>query len=111
LQNPRLAASLAELGIARAEVVSASRIENPEAAGTLRFLEHGGKPEIELTATESLTSLILWPIARGAADKQFEAAKLEAARAALDLAFDVRRALYAYQASVRLQELDTLAAH
>jgi cobalt-zinc-cadmium efflux system outer membrane protein len=110
LQNPRLQASLAELGVARAAVVSASRIENPEASGALRFLANGGKPDIELMATESLTSLIALPIARGAADKEFEAAKLDAARAALDLAFEVRRAFYAYQASVRLQELAELAS-
>jgi cobalt-zinc-cadmium efflux system outer membrane protein len=105
LQNPRLRAALAELGIARAEVVAHSRIDNPEVDASMRFLPHADRPEYDLLATENLTSLILWPLERGAANAEFEAAKLDAARAAIDLAFVVRRAFYAYQASVQLEAL------
>jgi cobalt-zinc-cadmium efflux system outer membrane protein len=105
LQNPRVAAALAELGVARSDVLAASHIDNPELEATIRFGKNAGEPEYDLRATENLTSLILWPIERGAASQQFEAAKLDAARAAIDLAFQVRRAFYAYQASLQLEAL------
>jgi cobalt-zinc-cadmium efflux system outer membrane protein len=105
LQNPRVAAALAELGVARADVVSASRVANPDVEAAVRFAEHGSEPEFDLRATQDLTSVILWPIERGAAGVAFDAAKLDAARAVIDLSFAVRRAFYAYQAALQLEAL------
>ena len=105
LRNPRVAAALAQLGVARSEVVAASHIDNPELEATIGFAKSASRPELDLRATENLTSLILWPVERGAAGEVFEAEKLDAARAAIDLSFAVRRAFYAYQASLQLEAL------
>jgi outer membrane protein, heavy metal efflux system len=105
LQSSRLAALLAELGIARAQVLAASRIENPELDATARSVQRDSQLDLDFMATENLTSLILLPTERAAANAQFAAERLRATRLALDLAFEVRRAFFDYQASVQASEL------
>ncbi|MCC7535480.1 MAG: TolC family protein [Deltaproteobacteria bacterium] len=99
--NRDLVAAFGELGVSRAALLAAAVPSGPaleEAA--VRFATDGhGDPAFELGVMQDLTDLVLLPAARAAADAEAEAATLSAARAALDVAFDARRAYVAYVAS------------
>jgi cobalt-zinc-cadmium efflux system outer membrane protein len=104
LNSPSLQASFERLGIARGELVHALRLPNPEVGAALRY--HGGeRPEIDIDATLSISELVLLPFRKGAAGAGLEAAKLEVAQSASDLAFAARRGFYDYQAAAEKLEL------
>lgn len=98
LNSPDLQAALEGLGVARAKLLGASVLPNPEVEGRVGFVE-GADPELGFTATENLSRLILLPMRRGVADAELGAARFRAAGAALALAYDVRTAFYEYQAA------------
>lgn len=97
LNNADLQASFEELGIARAELVSALRLPNPVAEGSVRFHQHG-EATLDFAVTEDLTQLIFLPLRNSAARAELEAAKLSVAARALDLVLEVRSAFYSYVA-------------
>jgi len=97
LNNADLQASFEELGIARAELVSALRLPNPVAEGSIRFHQHG-ESTLDFAVTENLTQLIFLPLRNSAARAELEAAKLSVAARALDLVLEVRSAFYSYLA-------------
>lgn len=91
LQNNRgLQASYAELGIAEADLVQASRLPNP--AFSFGRLKGHGEIEIERKFTVPLLGLLTLPIARGLEQRRFEAAQLRAAGQLLQVADQTRRA-------------------
>lgn len=98
--NPRVQSSLAEVELARAEL--AGRLfENPDVHGELRFpVGHDGDHiAAEAGAMVSLADLWQVPLARSAGAAALDAAALEAARAALDLAHETRLAFFDYLAA------------
>jgi outer membrane protein, heavy metal efflux system len=101
LNNPELQASFEELGVARAELVSALRLPNPVAEASLRFHEHDSTT-IDLSVTEDLSQLILLPLRNGAAQAELDAAKLAVAARAMDLVLEVRSAFYSYLADQQI---------
>ena len=93
LNNPGLQARYAELGIAEAELVQASRWSGP----TLSFarLRHsGGGADYEAIVFLDVLGLITIPLATRAEARRFEAAKLRAAAEALQLALETRKAWF-----------------
>ncbi len=90
LGNPGLQASYAELGIADADVVQAGRIGNPRFA-YLRT-KHGDERKLEWALTFPIFDLITMPFKMNIAGRQFERAQLDAARSALDVAIETRKA-------------------
>jgi outer membrane protein, heavy metal efflux system len=97
LNNAELQASFEELGVARAELVSALRLPNPVAEGSIRFHKNDSTT-LDLAVTENLTQLIFLPLRNSAAKAELEAAKLSVAARAMDLILEVRSAFYAYLA-------------
>lgn len=97
LNNADLQADFEELGVARAELVSALRLPNPVAEGSLRFHE-SGDTTLDFAVTENLTQLIFLPLRNSAASAELEAAKLSVAGHALDLVLEVRSAYYSFLA-------------
>lgn len=92
LNNRGLQASLAELGVAEADLVQAGRIRNPSFSfGRLR----GGEDvEIERSIMFDLVGLLTIPVRSGIEQRRFEQAKLQAATEAVKLAADTRRAYF-----------------
>ncbi len=92
LNNPGLQASYAEMGIAEAELVQASRWSGP----TLSFarLRRGDETEHERSVFFDVLGLITIPLATKAQEKRFEAAKLRAAGEALRLALETRKSYF-----------------
>ena len=95
LNNPGLQASYAELGIAEADLVQASRWSGPKLS--FARLRHGGSAEgdYERGIFFDILGLITIPLATKAQEKHFEAAKARAAGQALGLALETRKTFFA----------------
>lgn len=106
LNSSGLQAAFEDLGVARAGLVRALAVPNPEAEAGLRFHPSSHqRPEITVRALESLSGFVFLPLRNGVARSELEAAKAAVAGAILDVAFETRRAFYEYQASVQVLEL------
>ena len=111
LNNPGLQARYAELGIAEADLVQASRWSGPK-LGFAR-LRRGDETEIERSVFFDVLGLISIPLSTRAQGKRFEAAKHRAAEETLRLALETRRAWFgavAAQQTARYMDDVKLAA-
>ena len=111
LNNPGLQARYAELGIAEADLVQASRWSGP----TLSYgrLRRGDEVEREASVFFDVLGLISIPLSTKAQGQRFEAAKHRAAEDTLRLALDTRKAWYAavgaQQAEIYLRDVKEAA--
>jgi cobalt-zinc-cadmium efflux system outer membrane protein len=96
--NPRLQATLAELGIARADLLQASVVRNPLFEAEIRFPSDPFRP-YELRLAQTLVDLIQLPRRRALGRAVFDAAKLH-----------VTSEVVRFAANVRAQHSDLLAA-
>jgi cobalt-zinc-cadmium efflux system outer membrane protein len=87
--NPRLQATLAELGIARAELLQASVVRNPLFEAEIRFPSDPFRP-YELRLAQTLVDLIQLPRRRALGRAAFDAAKLHVTYEVVRFAADVR---------------------
>jgi cobalt-zinc-cadmium efflux system outer membrane protein len=93
LNNPRLQVALAELGIARADLIEASTIANPIFEVEIRFPGEPYRP-YELRLAQSLIDLIQLPRRRALGRAAFDAAQLRVNAEVLRFAADVRSAYF-----------------
>lgn len=103
LNSAELQAAFEELGVARADLVSALRLPNPVAEGSVRFRK-SESATLDFAVTEDLTQLVFLPLRNGVAQAQLEAAKASVAGRALDLVLQVRAAFYGYLADQQVLE-------
>lgn len=111
LNNPGLQASYADMGIAEADLVQASRWSGP----TFSFarLRRGDETEYQRSVFFNLLGLISIPLSTKAERKRFESAQARASGAALGLALETRKAFFsavAAEEGVRYMEQVKLAA-
>jgi outer membrane protein TolC len=111
LNNPGLQASYADMGIAEADLVQASRWSGP----TFSFarLRRGNETEIERSVFFNLLGLITIPLSTEMERKRYESAQARAAGEALRLALDTRKTFFsavAAEEGVRYMEQVKLAA-
>jgi len=99
LRNPRLQAAFARLGVARAGLLGASLLPNPELEAELGVPQNGGPLLWTFAVTESLSGLIALPLRRAQASADLARAQVQAASDALDVAYQARRAFYLCQAA------------
>jgi outer membrane protein TolC len=92
LNNPGLQASYAEVGIAEADLVQASRWRGP----TFSFarLRRGGETEIERGVFFDVLGLLTIPLSTRASESRLRATQNRAAGEALRLALDTRKAWF-----------------
>jgi outer membrane protein, heavy metal efflux system len=102
--NADVQASLDEVGVARAAVVSALALPNPKASVGAFFGEDSG-PDLDLELTIDIVDLFLIPARESGASTALEASALDAAGAALDVAFEAKAAFFEYQAAAQKLEL------
>jgi outer membrane protein, heavy metal efflux system len=93
LNNPRLQVTLAELGIARADLIEASTITNPVFEFELRFPGEPYRP-YELRLAQSLIELIQLPRRRALGRAAFDAAQMRVSSEVLRFGGDVRSAYF-----------------
>ncbi|PKO20113.1 hypothetical protein CVU37_01205 [candidate division BRC1 bacterium HGW-BRC1-1] len=102
LNNRELQARLADLGIARGDLIDAGLLKNP----LLDFLyRKSNAPDtlanLEWSVTLDFLNLLTLPLRRAIAASEFETTKLEIANDVLNLAFDVQSAYYNLQAATQ----------
>ncbi|HEY0160448.1 MAG TPA: TolC family protein [Thermoanaerobaculia bacterium] len=93
LNSPRLQVALAELGIARADLIEASTIANPVFEFEIRFPGEPYRP-YELRLAQSLIELIQLPRRRALGRAAFDAAQMRVSAEVLRFGGDVRVAYY-----------------
>lgn len=103
LNNRGLQASLAELGVAEADLVQAGRLRNP--GFSFGRLSGGGDDEIDRGVFFDLAGLLTMPMRSRIESGRFEQAKLQAAANVVALAADVRRAWFEAVASEQRAQL------
>src|SRR4051794_38515035 len=89
INNPRLQATLAELGIARADLLQASVVRNPLFEAEVRFPRDPFRP-FELRLAQTLVDLIQLPRRRAIGRAVFDAAKLRVTTEVVRFAAGVR---------------------
>ncbi|MCA1247304.1 TolC family protein [Massilia sp. MS-15] len=92
LNNRGLRASLAELGVAEADLVQAGRMANP--SFSFGRMGGGGETEIERSVMFDLVGLVTIPLRRDIEGRRFDSAKLVAATEAVRTASDTRKAWF-----------------
>jgi len=92
LNNRGLRASLAELGVAEADLVQAGRMANP--SFSFGRMGGGGETEIERSVMFDLVGLVTIPLRRDIEGRRFDGAKLVAATEAVRTASDTRKAWF-----------------
>lgn len=111
LNNKGLHASLAELGVAEADLVQAGRMHNP--GFHFSRLRGGDDVEIERGILFDLSALLTIPMRSGIEQRRFEQAKLQAALQAVRLAAETRKAYFnaiaAQQAATYAEQVSTAA--
>lgn len=105
LNNRDLQATYEELGLAQAELVEASLLENPVLDAEVRFAEGGEGTAVEMGILQNFVNLLMIPLRRKIAASAFEEAKLRVAGEVLDLAGEVREAFYDHQAEQQMLEM------
>ena len=93
LNNPRLQVTLAELGIARAELIEASTVANPLFEFEIRFPGDPYRP-YELRLAQTLVELIQLPRRRALGRAAFDAAQMRVSSEVLGFAADVRSSYF-----------------
>ncbi|HEX8617997.1 MAG TPA: TolC family protein [Thermoanaerobaculia bacterium] len=109
LNSPRLQVELAELGIARADLVEASTIANPLFEFELRLPGDPYRP-YELLVAQTLVDLIQLPRRRAIGRSAFDAAQMRVSSQVLRFAGDVRTAYYDYLAATQHVALSRTSA-
>jgi len=94
INNPTLRAAFFEIGFARADLVQSGLFSNPTLALSVAFPEGGGTSNIQATFAQNIVDLWQIPIRKRASQRLLDAAILEVARQASQLAVDTRSAFF-----------------
>lgn len=111
LNNRHLQSRLADLGVARAELLQAGLLRNPVFSVAVRFPTHGSGGQVwEGDIMQDFLDVLLVGLRRRLASAELERVKLLVTDAVIGLAFEVRRTFYDYQAAKQKVELRQLIA-
>lgn len=105
LNNRNLQAVYEDVGVAQAELVAAGLLKNPIFDGSVRFLEAGGSPTIDLGIAFDFLDVFFVGVRKRLAEAQLEAVKANVTAAVLGTAGDVKVAFYDVQAAEQTVEL------
>ena len=92
LNNKRLQAALADLGVAEADLVQAGRLRNPRLS--VGRLSGNGVTETDRAVLLDLAGLLTMPLRRAIEERRFNQAQLQTALQVVRLAADTRRAYF-----------------
>lgn len=105
LNNREARAALAEVGIARGQLVTAGLVPNPEVEFEIRDPGGAQPTQIDVGVELNLSAVFLAPARAGVAEATLDAEKLKAAGSLLDLTWTARVAFYEVQALQQKLEL------
>ncbi len=95
LNNRKLRAAFMDVGIAGADLVQSSLFSNPTLGLSIAFPEGGGRSNLQATLAQNIVDLWQIPIRRRVSERSLEAAILNVAGQASQLAVDTRSAYFA----------------
>lgn len=104
VNNPTLQATFEQVGISQADLAQASRIENPELSGFVRWPSDGGGRNTEVSLILNVFDLFVQPVRKKVAAAELEQAKMRVAHEVLSLGADVKEAYYTLQERQQLVE-------
>jgi cobalt-zinc-cadmium efflux system outer membrane protein len=105
LNNRSLQAQFEEIGISQAELAQASRLRNPQIAGSWRFPDRQpGVANVEYSAAADVLDLLTLPARKRIAARNLEQTKLRVANEVLRLASEVQTAFYTLQAREQIAQ-------
>ena len=103
LNNRHLQALFEDLGIAQADLVQAGLLKNPVFFTSFRFPDRPPRgTNSEFSVTQDFLDLLILPLRKRVAAREFESTKLAIGNEILQLASDVKTAYYTYQAREQL---------
>ena len=105
INNRALQATIEELGVAKADLVEAGMLQNPQLGVSARFPDTSGTTNLEFTVTQSFLELFVVGARKQLAAAQFDHARLRVTRAVLDLAWETETAFFAADAAQQLLSL------
>lgn len=105
LNNPRLQAEYAQLGLARADLIEASRLSNPRFAFLQRDQRDGDGRGYTRHLSQNLTELLLLPARKRMGKAEYLRVQQQIGAAVLDLAVDVESAWYSAVGAVQVQAM------
>lgn len=94
INNPTLQAAFLDIGLARADVVQSGLFSNPTLGLQAAFPEGGGRSNIQATFAQNIVDLWQIPIRKRSSQRLLDAAILDVARQASQLAVDTRSAYF-----------------
>ncbi len=95
LNNPKLQASFMDVGMARADAVQSGLFSNPFLGISARLPDGGGLANIEASVAQNIAEIWQIPLRKRAAESSLDAAILNLANAASDLAAQTKSAYFA----------------
>jgi cobalt-zinc-cadmium efflux system outer membrane protein len=99
LNNRRLRATFADLGVSEADLAAAGRLHNPAFAASVRWPDRSPRgPNVEFSLVADLLDDLLIPLRKKFAREQLAQAVRRVAQEVLALAADVRTAVYTAEA-------------
>lgn len=98
LNNRRLQAMYAQLGVAQADLVQAGLLRNPVFQGSFRWEPHTQRT-FEFGVMQDFLDVLTVPLERAVARTELASAKLRVTESAVELAVSTRRAYYRYVAN------------
>ena len=103
VNNPSLQATYEELGVSQADMVQAGLLKNPAFGLDLGFRLNDGKTdEVRVSLVQDFLDLLVLPLRKQIARQEFEAATLNVANRALEVAAETEKAFFSAQAGVEL---------
>ena len=103
LNNRSLRATLEEIGMARADLIQAGLLRNPQFFASFRFPNRPpSATDTEYSLTDDILDLLLLPLKKKVAALQFAQTKLRVSHETLQLAAEVKSAFYTVQARQQL---------
>lgn len=106
LNNRRLQARFADIGVANADLIEAGLLKNPLFELLYKSPDRSGKEaDIEYSIVQDFMSLVLMPLRRRVAAAELARTQAEVAHDVLQLAFDTQSAFYRMQAAAEAGEL------
>lgn len=102
LNSRRVRATLEELNLSQADLLEASIPSNPSLAASARFPKGEGGTNSEFGLTTDLINLLLLPLRKRLALREYEAAQKRISHELLEVIFETREAFYELQAEAQL---------
>lgn len=105
LRNRTIQATYEELSIGEADLIAAGLLSNPVFDGEVRFESGGSGTALELAVVQEFLNIFFIPLRKRIAGAALDESTVRVTVAVLDLAGEVRRRYYGYQAAEQLFEM------